>query len=79
MDMRSMVGRNVLRIRLEKALSQEELAARSGFNQHYISELEAGKRNPTALSLYELAVGLGVPPADLVALAEGIKVKRTRR
>ena len=73
-----MVGRNVLRIRLEKGLSQEELAARSGFNQHYISELEGGKRNPTAMSLYELAVGLGVPPADLVKLAEGIKLKRVR-
>ena len=74
-----MVGRNVLRIRLAKNLSQEELAARSGFNQHYVSELEAGKRNPTAMSLYELAVGLGVPPAELMHLAEGVKIKRLRR
>jgi transcriptional regulator with XRE-family HTH domain len=79
MDMRGMVGRNVLRIRLEKGLSQEELAARSGFNQHYISELEAGKRNPTAMSLYELSVGLGVPPADIMTVAEGTKLKRLRR
>ena len=74
-----MVGRNVLRIRLEKGLSQEELAARSGFNQHYVSELEAGKRNPTAMSLYELSVGLGVPPADIVRIEEGVKLKRRPR
>jgi transcriptional regulator with XRE-family HTH domain len=79
MDMRGVVGRNVLRIRLEKGLSQEELAGRSGFNQHYISELEAGKRNPTAMSLYEISVGLGVSPAEIVRLPEGVKPKRASR
>jgi transcriptional regulator with XRE-family HTH domain len=78
MDMRRLVGGNVLRIRLEKGLSQEELGARSGFNQHYISELESGKRNPTIISLYELAQGLGVSPVDLVSPNEGRKSKRTR-
>jgi transcriptional regulator with XRE-family HTH domain len=79
MDMREVVGRNVLRIRLEKGLSQEELAARSGFNQHYISELEAGKRNPTVMSLYELSFGLGVHPAEIVKLSDGMRVKRLKR
>jgi transcriptional regulator with XRE-family HTH domain len=79
MDMRRLVGGNVLRIRLEKGLSQEELAARSGFNQHYISELEAGKRNPTIISLHEIAQGLGVVPAELLIQPEPRKVKRSKR
>lgn len=63
----------MLRIRLAKKLSQEELADRAGFNQHYISELERGKRNPTAVSLFSIAKGLGVPAGELVAAVEGIK------
>jgi transcriptional regulator with XRE-family HTH domain len=79
MDMRGLVGRNLLKIRLEKGLSQEELAARAGFNQHYISEMEAGKRNPTITSLYEIAEGLGVEPVELVKFTEGAKPKRRKR
>jgi len=78
MDMRALVGGNVLRIRLAKKLSQEELGARSGFNQHYISELEAGKRNPTIISLYNIAQGLGVLTVELVTPIESKKSKRTK-
>jgi transcriptional regulator with XRE-family HTH domain len=66
MDMHKLVGRNVKRIRLEKALTQEQLAALSGFSQQYLSGLEAGRRNPTMLSIYELATALGVSHVELV-------------
>lgn len=55
MDMRKLVGRNVKRIRQEKGLTQEQLAELSGFSQQYISGLEQGRRNPTLVSIYELA------------------------
>ena len=60
MDMRKLVGRNVRRIRLEKGLTQEEFAEKSGFTQQYLSGLERGLRNPTIVSLYEIALALGV-------------------
>jgi transcriptional regulator with XRE-family HTH domain len=66
MDMRRLVGGNVRRIRLERGLTQEQLAERSGFTQGYISELELGRRNPTVVSLFELADALGVTPIDLL-------------
>jgi len=66
MDMRRLVGENVRRIRLEKGLTQEQLAERSGFGQQYISDLERGRRNPTIVSLYELANALGVDHVALV-------------
>jgi transcriptional regulator with XRE-family HTH domain len=47
-------------------LTQEQLAERSGFSQFYISSLETGQRNPTVVSLYELAQALGVTHVDLV-------------
>jgi transcriptional regulator with XRE-family HTH domain len=66
MDMRRLVGRNAKKIRLAKGLTQEEFAERSGFSQQYISDLERGRRNPTVVSLYELAQALGVTHMELV-------------
>lgn len=66
MDMRKLVGRNFARLRQEKSLKQEEVAARSGFSQQYISGLERGRRNPTVITLYELAQALGVSHEELV-------------
>jgi transcriptional regulator with XRE-family HTH domain len=60
------VGRNVGRIRREKGLTQEQLAEISGFSQQYISGLELGRRNPTVVTLYELATALGASHLDLL-------------
>jgi transcriptional regulator with XRE-family HTH domain len=66
MDMRKIVGQNVKRIRLEIGLTQEQFAERSGFAQQYVSSLENGRRNPTVVTVYELAQALGVSPTDLL-------------
>lgn len=66
MDMRKLVGRNVRAARSLRGMTQEELAERSGFSQQYISDLERGRRNPTILSLYELAQALEVTPVELL-------------
>ena len=66
MDMRKLVGRNVRRLRERKGLTQEKLAEISGFSQQYISGLEKGLRNPTIVTLYEVATALGVSHIDLV-------------
>lgn len=66
MDMRALVGRNFARLRREKGLTQEEVEVRSGFSQQYLSDLERGRRNPTIITLYELALALGVSHVELV-------------
>ncbi len=66
MDMRRLVGRNVRRFREKKGLTQEQFADMSGFSQQYISGLERGHRNPTVITLYEIAVALGVSHLDLL-------------
>lgn len=75
MDMRRLVGRNVRKYRLEKGLTQEQLAEACGFGQNYLSDLERGRRNPTVVTLWEISQALGVAPVDLItpdeeALAE---------
>ena len=66
MDMRKLVGRNVRRLRLAAGMTQEQFAERSGFSQQYISDLERGRRNPTIVSLFELAQALRAMPIDLI-------------
>ena len=66
MDMRKLVGRNVRAARVERGMTQERLAEVSGFSQQYISDLERGRRNPTIVSLYELAQALAVTPIELL-------------
>ena len=67
MDMRKLVGRNFARLRRAKGLTQEAVEERSGFSQQYISDLERGLRNPTVVTLYELAQALDVSHVELVA------------
>ena len=66
MDMRKLVGRNAARIRKERGLTQEQLAERCGLSQQYLSGLEQGRRNPTIVTIYEIASALGVSHLDLV-------------
>jgi transcriptional regulator with XRE-family HTH domain len=66
MDMRALIGRNVRRARERAKLTQEQFADKSGFSQQYISDLERGRRNPTVVTLYELAQALGIPHLDLL-------------
>ena len=66
MDMRRLLGRNARMARMAAQLTQEQLAERSGFAQQYISDLERGLRNPTIVSLYELALALNTTPVALI-------------
>ena len=67
MDVRKTVGRNFARIRREKGLTQEQIEEASGFSQQYLSGLERGQRNPTIVTLYELALTLGVELDALIS------------
>lgn len=71
MDMRRLVGENVRRLRIAAGLTQEQFAERSGFSQQYISDLERGRRNPTVVTLFELASALGATPVELITPGTG--------
>ena len=70
-----MVGQNVRKIRQKRGLTQEKFAEISGFSQQYLSSLENGRRNPTVVTLYELATALGVRHMDLVRPLRKLKSK----
>jgi transcriptional regulator with XRE-family HTH domain len=56
------VGRNIRKYRLERELSQEQLAFDSGLHRTYISSLERGKRNATIVVLGQVASALKIEP-----------------
>ncbi|AMA56241.1 MULTISPECIES: helix-turn-helix domain-containing protein [unclassified Bradyrhizobium] len=78
MDMRKLVGRNFARLRKQKRFTQEKFAEVSGFTQQYISDLERGRRNPTVVTLFELASTLGVSHVDLVLPDDEARDERPR-
>ncbi|HEB79572.1 MAG TPA: XRE family transcriptional regulator [Rhodospirillales bacterium] len=66
MDIRKQVGRNLKAIRLQRKLSQEQLAFECGMHRTYISGIERGVRNPSALVLSKIAKALNVEPHELL-------------
>jgi len=70
MDIRLQVGLNFQHLRRERGLTQEQAAELTGISQQYLSGLENGRRNPTVLTLHELAGPLGVEPQVLLSAIE---------
>jgi len=70
MDVRRTIGLNVVRLRRERGVSQEELSFRSKRTRAYLSGLERGQRNPTAVTLDSIARALGVSIVELFQPAE---------
>lgn len=79
MDVRRIVGENLRQYRQSAKLSQEEMAARMGVEQGYISGLEAGRRNPTIVTLWHAAVALGIRPSLLLEAPEEKPATRQKK
>lgn len=60
------LGNNIRHYRLEKGLSQEELAEISGLHRTYVGSVERAERNISLLNLEKIAKALGVSPIDLL-------------
>lgn len=70
------IGERLKRLRLEKGLSQRELAA-PGVSYAYISRIEAGSRQPSVKALRRLAVKLGVS-ADFLETGSDMDPRQAR-
>ena len=67
MEIREILARNLRRIRLERGLSQEELAHRAEIDRTYISALERRVYAVSIDVLGRIAKVLDVEPATLLA------------
>lgn len=66
MDIRQVIGANARALRLARGLTQAQVATRLGVDRAHVSALEQGQRNPTAISLAQIAGALEATVSDLV-------------
>ncbi len=59
------VGERIQEIRIEKDMSQQDLAAKCNFEKSNMSRLEAGRANATLMTIQIVANALDVPAMEL--------------
>ena len=64
-DITHKLGDRIRKLRLEKRLSQENLAFESNMHRTYLSSVERGERNPSLKNIEAIANALGVPLSEL--------------
>ncbi len=65
MEWERIVGANVRRIRLSKAMTQEAVALAANVDLRYLGSIERGDGNPSVSVLGRLAAILEVHPSEL--------------
>ena len=64
-DITHKLGDRIRKLRLEKRLSQENLAFESNMHRTYLSSIERGERNPSLKNIEAIANALGVTLSEL--------------
>ena len=65
MEWGRIVGANVRRLRVERKLTQEQLAHEADIDLTYLGGIERGRRNPSVEVLGRISHALQCHPADL--------------
>jgi transcriptional regulator with XRE-family HTH domain len=60
------LGKNLRRARLDRKMTQEEVAERSGVHATEVSRIESGKRDPQVSTVHRLAEAVGLSASDLL-------------
>lgn len=63
--LRALFARNLRTLRIQRNISQYDLAERSGLHRNFVSEVEREIRNVTLSNIGRLARGLGIEPMEL--------------
>jgi len=69
-DVQKGFGAEIKRRRIELGISQERLAERANLHRTYVSDVEAGKRNPSLASIQRLTLALGASLGAIFASVE---------
>jgi CheY-like chemotaxis protein/DNA-binding XRE family transcriptional regulator len=77
-DVRKVFGAELRKRRKELGLSQEEFGERANLHRTYVSDVEAGKRNPSLQSMQRLASAVGASIGSVFNSVEGIVASASR-
>ncbi len=72
-DILKRLGQQIRDLRLEKSISQEELAAIAGVHRTYIGMVERGEKNITILTLARLSEALGVNLTKIIKVIVNVQ------
>lgn len=67
------------RLRKQRGVTQEDFATDSGFDRGYVSGVERGVRNPSALVIERLAMALEVDVVEFFDLEKAQEFARRKR
>ncbi len=70
MTLETAFGQVIRDVRKAKKLSQEKLAFESGLDRTFISLLECGRKQPSLVTIFQLAKALQIPPSQIIASVE---------
>lgn len=70
MTLETAFGQVIRDVRKAKKLSQEKLAFESGLDRTFISMLECGRKQPSLVTIFQLAKALQIPPSQIIASVE---------
>ena len=60
------LGKNIKRIREQKNMTQGDICRAVGFDRAQMSNIEAGKGNPTLATIEKIAQALGISSDELL-------------
>lgn len=66
MEQLKTIGKNIVRIRKEKKMTQEDLCGLAQIDRSYLSEIENGKMNVTIKALIKIADALDIKLINLM-------------
>jgi len=73
MDLKEVMANNLRRVRHEKNITQEELAARAGLSMRYVGAIERADVSPSVTVLGQIAEALAIEPGELLIRPAGRK------
>ena len=63
-------GEVLQELRLQQALTQDQLAERAGTERSHISALERAEKGPALATIFSIADALNIPAGELIDLVE---------
>lgn len=72
------IGQNIARLRLDRELSQDEIASKAGISRLALGKIERGEVIPKVGTLQALASALGTSVADLITVVRPLESVRFR-
>ena len=69
-ELPSRLGRAIKQLRLERGITQQELANKAKLHRTYVSDVERGTRNLTITCMDQIAVGLETPLSEIFKRVE---------